>query len=164
MEIGAVPLYTNWLGSERPHHVRCAEGHECWPRPSNVQRRGQGVCLVCKGKLWDAFYVVTHASEPRVKFGITSGKARQRLGSHRRYGYTNIVYLVTSLTGTVARDTERAIRSALALADAVPVQGREYFDISCLPLILDVAHGWLVGQGTPITSPAANHTEQEVAA
>ena len=87
--------------------------------------------------------MVTHATEPRVKFGITSGNPRPRLGEHRRYGYTSVVYLVTSLPVKMALDTENAIRSALALAGERPVRGREYFDISCLPLILDVAGGWL---------------------
>ena len=98
--------------------------------------------------------MVTHASEPRVKFGITSGDPRPRLNAHRRSGYSNAARLVTRLPGTVALDTETAVKSALTLAGAKPVHGREYFDVSCLPLINDVADGWLAGQGTVITSPA----------
>jgi hypothetical protein len=51
--------------------------------------------------------------------------------------------LVTDLPGTAARDTEDAIRSALAMAGERPVKGREYFGISCLALVLDVADSWL---------------------
>ena len=43
----------------------------------------------------------------------------------------------------LARDTEDAVRSALAMAGQKPVSGREYFDISSLGLILDVADSWL---------------------
>ena len=106
-------------------------------------RRGHGICLACAGKTWDVFYVVTHESEPRVKFGITSGSGAPRLRNHRQYGYTTVVQLVTGLPGRVARDTEDAIRATLALAGERPVKGREYFDSSCLGLILDVAGSWL---------------------
>ena len=47
-ELGAVPLYEKYLGANRPHHVRCAEGHDCWPAPTSVQR-GQGICRECAG-------------------------------------------------------------------------------------------------------------------
>ena len=53
----------------------------------------------------------------------------------------------------MALDTENAVKAALALAGAKPIRGTEYFDISCLALILDVAEGWLAGQGAVITSP-----------
>ena len=51
--------------------------------------------------------------------------------------------LVTGLPGTVALDAENAVKSALAVAGEKPVRGREYFDASCLALILDVADSWL---------------------
>lgn len=73
--------------------------------------------------------------------------ARPRLRTHRKAGYRRVEYLVTSLPEGVAPGTENAIRTALALAGEEPVHGREYFDISCLPLITDVAAGWLAGQG-----------------
>jgi hypothetical protein len=88
-------------------------------------------------------YVVAHSSDPRVKFGITSGDPGGRLGVHRRNGYTSVIRVVTGLPGTLAPETETAILSALRDAGERPVRGREYFDISCLPLILDVADGWL---------------------
>jgi hypothetical protein len=125
-----------------PHRVRCAEGHECWPRPGTV-RAGHGICAACAYKVWDVFYVVAHGSEPRVKFGITSGNGAPRLRTHRQHGYTAVVRLVTGLPGRVARDAEDAVRAALASAGARPVRGREYFDASCLGLILDVADSWL---------------------
>lgn len=137
-ELGATPLYEKWRGRDQGHHVRCAAGHDCWPRPGGVQQ-GEGVCRKCRGMLWDAFYVVTHEGRARVKFGVTSGDARPRLKAHRIAGYRTVVRLVTGIPGTVAPDTERAIKSALAMAGERPVQGTEYFDASCLALILDVA-------------------------
>ena len=78
-----------------------------------------------------------------VKFGITTGEGRHRLLTHAGQGYTDVVRLVTGLPGTVALDAENAVKSALALAEEKPVRGREYFDASCLALILDVADSWL---------------------
>jgi len=141
-EMGAAVL-GDYVNAHTPVLARCAAGHDCTPTPHGV-RKGRGICQVCKGLLWDVFYVVTHDSETRVKFGITSGNPRDRLRHHRRYGYTSVAYLATDLPGTIAPDTENAILSALALAGERPIHGREYFDISCLPLILDVARGWLV--------------------
>jgi hypothetical protein len=54
-----------------------------------------------------------------------------------------VVRLVADLAPTVAAKAERAVISALSLAREQPIRGREYFDISCLALILDVADSWL---------------------
>jgi hypothetical protein len=54
-----------------------------------------------------------------------------------------VVHLAAGLPGTVALDTENAVKAALATAGEKPVRGREYFDVSCLALILDVASSWL---------------------
>ena len=139
-ELGA-ELLEPYTRSMAPHHVRCRNGHDCYPQPASVNA-GQGVCFACghSGE-WDAFYVVTSADG--VKFGVTSGRPRQRLRAHARQGYTEVVRLVTGLPGTVAPDTERAVKQALALAGERPVRGKEYFDLSCLALVLDVADSWL---------------------
>jgi hypothetical protein len=139
-ELGATLLEPEWLGSDRPHQVRCSEGHLCRPAPGNVSQ-GNGICRVCRGCVWDAFYVV--ASAEAVKFGITSGDPRPRLGRHAAQGFMKVVRLATGLPGTIAHDTERAVISALAMAGEVPVQGREYFNSSCLALVLDIADSWL---------------------
>lgn len=139
-ELGATLLEQEWLGADRPHLVRCSQGHLCRPTPGNVSQ-GNGVCRVCRGGVWDAFYVVTSAEA--VKFGVTSGDPRPRLRTHIRAGFTEVVRLATGLPGTTAPDTESAVRSALAIAGEKPVQGREYFDASCLALVLDVADSWL---------------------
>lgn len=48
-ERGGIVLEQTWLGSRRPHRVRCVAGHECSPRPDDVQR-GKGVCRTCAGQ------------------------------------------------------------------------------------------------------------------
>lgn len=47
-ELGATLLEPEWLGSVKPHRVRCAQGHDCAPWPSSVGR-GQGICRLCAG-------------------------------------------------------------------------------------------------------------------
>jgi hypothetical protein len=131
-----------YINSDIPVSVRCAKGHESSPTPSNV-KQGGGICRTCSGKAWDAFYVVRHADEPRVKFGITSGDPRRRLKDHRQAGYTNIMCVATNLPGTVAPATEKAVKAALRDAGEKPVRGTEYFDTSCIGLIMDVAQHWL---------------------
>jgi hypothetical protein len=152
-ELGATPLYEEWTTSADPHRVRCALGHECYPRPSGVLL-GLGVCRFCAGAEWDAFYVT--ASSEAVKFGVTSGDPRPRLRVHAARGYTEVIRLATGLPGTIAPDAERAVLAALATAGEKPIEGREYFERSCLALILDVADSWL-------TSPAKAERDAEVA-
>src|SRR5215472_10772036 len=48
-ELGGVVLEPEWLGSHEPHRCRCAQGHECSPRPKHV-RRGIGMCRICAGR------------------------------------------------------------------------------------------------------------------
>lgn len=140
-ELGA-ELLEPYKNANRGHHVRCKAGHDCWPRPAQL-RDGGGVCRTCAGKVWDVFYVVTHNDEPRVKFGISNLGGRPRLLRHRAAGYRTVVRLLTSLPDGAALNTERAVKSALAMAGEKPIHGREYFDASCLSLILDVADSWL---------------------
>lgn len=139
-ELGAAPLYDAWRGSHEPHLVRCVAGHDCRPDPSSVIQ-GHGVCRFCTGAIWDAFYVVT--STDAVKFGITTGDPRPRLRIHARQGLKSVARLATGLPGITAPSAEAAVKAALALAGEKPLQGREYFDISCLALVLDVADSWL---------------------
>jgi hypothetical protein len=139
-ELGAEPMFDEYLGRSRPHAVRCAAGHDCRPRPGDVMQ-GHDVCRKCSHREWDAFYVV--ASPDSVKFGVTSGDPRRRLNDHAAKGYGEVVRLVTDLPGMVAHDAEIAIRAALESAGEMPIRGREYFGRSCLALVLDVADGWL---------------------
>lgn len=138
--LGATPLYEKWLGVNASHHVRCKAGHDCYPSPGRL-KRGSGICRYCHGGGWDVFYVVT--SGPVVKFGITSGDPGSRLRDHALNGFTEVLRTAAGLPGTVALDTERAVKAALAMAGETPVRGREYFDASCLALILDIADSWL---------------------
>jgi hypothetical protein len=44
--LGATLLESEWLGTHKPHRIRCAAGHEGTTQPSNV-RQGKGVCRIC---------------------------------------------------------------------------------------------------------------------
>lgn len=48
-ELGATLLEPEWLGRDKPHRVRCGQGHDCRPRPASVLR-GQGPCWTCSGR------------------------------------------------------------------------------------------------------------------
>lgn len=138
-ERGATVVEPRWLGALRPHRVVCAAGHESNPRPNDVQQ-GQGLCRVCAGKDWDAFYVVGNAALGRVKFGVTTGDPRHRLQDHCRDGYTFGMRLVTEMPD--AYKLEQHIVRTLRDADIPPVQGREYYGMDALPVVLDVADNW----------------------
>lgn len=135
-ELGAVMLEPTWLGSDVPHRVQCAAGHECAPRPGNV-RQGGGLCRVCVGRIWDALYVVADDLGV-VKFGVTSGDPRPRLRAHEKVGLDQVVRLFTGLPEGVAHELETNIRATLRDAREEPVRGREYFPDRVLPLILDL--------------------------
>ncbi|MFE5792952.1 hypothetical protein ACFQ8C_10295 [Streptomyces sp. NPDC056503] len=47
-ERGGIVLEESWLGNHEPHRARCANGHECAPRPAHVQQ-GEGICSTCAG-------------------------------------------------------------------------------------------------------------------
>lgn len=198
-ELGGVVLEPSWKGALNPHRVRCAQGHEGSPRPSDVLNNGQGICRVCagtdpataeaafaarvavlggtllepyrnsvhrqkircplghettvmpsglrsgeglcrfcKGKVWDVFYVVQDDLNDVIKFGVTSGDPRPRLGDHGRDGFDRVVRLHTGLPGDTAPWLERAIISALRDAREAPVRGREYYRARVLPVVLDL--------------------------
>jgi len=107
--------------------------------PINVAK-GAGICRVCQGKSWDVFYVLASPILGRVKFGVTSNDERRRLAEHRTAGYIETVRV---LRGLPKADTlERHVLSTLRDAGIQPVQGREYYDVGVLALILDVVDGW----------------------
>ena len=57
-----------------------------------------------------------------------------------------VLRAVKGLPDGIAHEAEAAVRSALADAGEKPLRGREYFNISCLATILDVADSWLPAQ------------------
>ncbi|MFI0532336.1 hypothetical protein ACH3XX_20100 [Streptomyces scabiei] len=48
-DLGGTVLEPSWLGALKPHRVRCAAGHDCTPKPNNVQQ-GWGICRACVGQ------------------------------------------------------------------------------------------------------------------
>ena len=141
-ELGAVLLETEWLGSGTPHRARCAGGHDCSPRPSDVQKRGAGICRTCAYLNQDVFYVM--ASPAGLKFGITSGNPNGRLGKHRRDGYTRTARLFTDLPPGTAIALETRLKRDLPKAGYLPDLGTtEYFGIEALPLVLGIVDSFL---------------------
>ena len=138
-ELGATLLEPAWLGSQERHRAICAAGHACMPLPGSVAQ-GEGICRYCAGKTWDVFYVAT--SPIGVKFGITSGDPRPRLGNHAADGYRTVARLLTGLPGTMAPDIETAVLATLTLAGVKPVRGREYYDVGALAVVLDIVDNW----------------------
>jgi hypothetical protein len=136
-ELGGTLLEPKWLGNNSPHRIRCAAGHEVAPHPGGVQR-GQGICRICAGQVWDAFYVVADEVSELLKFGITSGDPRPRLEKHERAGFDTVLRLATSLPKDVAPELERNIRFALRDAGEQPAKGREYFPLRVQALVLDL--------------------------
>jgi hypothetical protein len=146
-ELGGQIVEPSWLGCTRPHRIVCAHGHDATPRPNDVLC-GHGICSKCANKIWDVFYVVANEKARMVKFGITSGDPRARLRRHRTSGFKTVLKTVTSLPD--AADLERAALATLRLAGIPPVRGREYYDISALPLILDIADNWPTMQNAAV--------------
>lgn len=148
-ELGGIMVEPEWLGARTPHRMICPEGHACIAKPNNVQQ-GNGMCRECAATAWDACYVVINPVARRVKFGITSGNPRPRIGDHRRNGYTEVM---RSLTIPKARLLETSIKQALEWAGMKPVQGREYFDLTALALILDVVDGYMPSERDAMNIP-----------
>jgi hypothetical protein len=48
-ELGGTVI-DEWKGSNTPHHVICANGHDCYPCPANIYRGRQKPCLTCIGR------------------------------------------------------------------------------------------------------------------
>jgi hypothetical protein len=132
-ELGATPAWTEWHGAANPHKIICKNGHECWPTPNAIQQ-GRGPCRFCMGKEWDVFYVVINDTLGIVKFGITSGDPAHRLKTHRRSGYRRAIFLTTRIEALPVEDRTRV---ALAKRGYQPVQGREYFALEALEIILE---------------------------
>jgi hypothetical protein len=137
--MGATLMETPWRGIHARYRVICAAGHECQPRPNDVQQ-GKGICPACAGSGWDVIYVVT--SQTAVKFGITGRGGRPRLARHRGAGYRTVVRLLTGLPDGAASSIERDVKATLRLAGFEPIRGREYFDVDALAVILDVVDSY----------------------
>jgi hypothetical protein len=117
----------DYINAKTPVRCVCLEGHDCAPQPSDVTS-GQGICRVCAGKVWDAFYVVTDGRT--IKFGITSGDPAPRLANHRAGGLTSVLRLSVGMPPNAAPWLESQCLTVLRESGAEPVRGREYFDVA----------------------------------
>ncbi len=149
-EFGATLLQPKYINSKAPHHVRCAQGHDCWPAPCSLQN-GRGVCDTCSRANADVFYVVTSAR--RVKPGITSGDPKDRLKAHRLDGFDTVELLLPGLPHLVAPELEQAVLKTLGKAGYRPVRGREYFSIEALDLVLSTVDEFAYERGLDFSDP-----------
>lgn len=129
-----------YINNRTPVECLCPAGHRCAALPGSVQQGG-GFCRRCAGMEWDVLYVVTNPTLKRVKFGVTSRDERRRLRAHRRAGYSDAVRVIPGILDAAA--LERHVLATLRLAETLPVQGREYYDLSALPVILDIVDNWM---------------------
>lgn len=127
--------YQEWKGALSPHDVMCANKHLCSPRPSVLQRR-QGLCSQCIRTPSDVFYVVRNPYTQIVKFGITSGNGSDRLNTHKRDGFTEIVYIHKNFSR--ARQLEDTMKILLRNCGFQPIRGHEYFRDNALPFIRSI--------------------------
>lgn len=144
--MNCTPTYDKWLGARHQHDVLCPEGHECRPCPNDVQQ-GQGVCKVCAGKVWDAFYVVYNPDTDVLKFGITSGDPHSRVRHHVGKGYIEVLRTFRDLPADEAKGLEDELMNLMRCADVAPVQGREYFSGATLNVILGTVDAWFAASG-----------------
>jgi hypothetical protein len=128
-----------YVNAGTPTECLCPEGHVWWPTPDRLKQRGNP-CRSCIGCASDVFYVVANPGLRRIKFGITSGDERARLSDHRRAGYADVVRVVPGLDDALI--LERHVVASLRDAGIRPAQGREYFDLVALAVVLDVVDGW----------------------
>ncbi|MGY5034357.1 hypothetical protein ACWC9U_26570 [Streptomyces sp. 900116325] len=136
-ELGGMVLESAWKGALAAHRIRCRDGHVSTPYP-NAVKRGVGICGVCAGKTCDVVYVVRDEVNGVIKFGITSGDPRPRLGHHARDGFDQVVRLHAGLPADAAPELETMIGAAPLDAGEAPVRGREYFSERSLPVVLDL--------------------------
>ena len=135
--LGGICLYEHWQNSHIQVYCRCRNGHDCYPRPSDVTQ-GQGICGLC----WvdhSILYVTINDTIGEVKLGVTSNDERSRLGDHRRKGFHRLVYLLLNVD---ADPIEKALKAAVPLAGFKPLHGTEYFALEALPIILELAESF----------------------
>jgi len=93
----------------------------------------------------DVLYVTRNPVTCCVKFGITSRNGYVRLRTHRVDGFTEVLRLITGLPEGLAVLTEQKIKLALAMVDAKPMRGQEYFSDEYLDLIKNEIGNWVPG-------------------
>lgn len=135
-DMGGVVIEKDYLGAIVPHKCICINAHKCSPRPHDINR-GEGICHKCIGMIWDVFYIVSDIDKTAIKFGISSRTGRKRLSQHALNGYTETIRLYSGLPDGIAKQTETACIIELENNGFLPVYGREYFDYSALPIVLE---------------------------
>lgn len=130
-------LLEPYRSSHHKHRAQCVKGHEVRQTPAHLVA-GHPLCRRCAYREWDTFYLVRDDVHDLLKFGITSGNPRRRLGEHAKDGFEEVVRLHVGLPGDAAPELERTIIAALRDAREAPVRGREYYRGRALALVLDL--------------------------
>ncbi len=141
-----------WKNSRTRVEIRCAAGHPCAPRPTNLAD-GRGLCGICALTRNGAncLYIVLNPAAQQAKYGVTNNPTK-RLGQHRNYGYTEVVRLLEELPGDTAPLMEQHILSALRLAGKSPSHGREFFSAHDLATVLDIIDRYPIPAARPETT------------
>ena len=114
-----------------------------------------------KGWCGDVFYVVYNPATDVLKFGITSGDPRPRLGYHRRDGYTEVLRTFTALPNGEARALEGELKTLMRCAGVAPIINRlEYFPGAARNAVLGTVDAWFPGRLTvPLCARPGTRTE-----
>jgi hypothetical protein len=137
-ELGGHIVESTWLGNDIPHRCICPNGHECAPRPGDIQQ-GQGMCRTC-AFTYDRVYIVAHPLGWG-KIGVASGVRRIR--EHISRGYELVEQfssLPPELPLRIEKSTLRWIRSkgvpSAPYSSGVPLDGiTETFPVKRLPSV-----------------------------
>ena len=133
---GYSSLEPNWLGTNKPHRIKCGTGHIYSVRPGDLWR-GRHPCGKCTSlRVKTIFYVVATHDLRVIKFGVTSRKSQvRRLSDHRADGFTMPLRIFKI---DKAYELEQNLIDLLSL-QTKPIIGKEYYDGSVTQTILEYA-------------------------
>ena len=152
-DLGITVLESQWIAASRPHQAVCFAGHEFGLVP-NKMKRG---CPLCPRGVYggtvpphDVYYVVsgldTATGEDTVKPGISSGGGYNRLRQHAEDGLTSQHLRITGLPLGMARVLERFVLDGLDGEGWLSIRGVEYFPLTALHDVMDLAGEWFTDQ------------------
>ncbi|MER6377121.1 hypothetical protein ABT255_54680 [Streptomyces mirabilis] len=152
-DLGITVLESQWIAASRPHRALCFVGHEFDLVP-NKMKRG---CPLCPRGMYggtvpphDVYYVVSGldaaTGEDTVKPGISSGVGHNRLRQHADDGLAAQHLRITGLPLGMARALERFVLAGLDREGWLSTRGVEYFPLSALHDVMDLAGEWFTDQ------------------
>lgn len=134
-ELGGIPLENDaWWGNNVGIKIQCMVGHVHTIIPKNLLSGGI-ICREIYSQEFTVVYVVRNHFA--VKYGITSGNGTERITDHINNGFTIIERKYQNLPIGLPIIIERSVKLVLTNNGFYPIRGREYYNIECLPLILN---------------------------